>query len=212
MSLFQTVLAALSPFEIVAALFSLASVVLTARQNIFNFPVGIVACLLYIWVFKGAKLYADAGLQVFFIGVCLWDWNQWARGAARHDLRVTRTPALTWVALGALFLVGTASQGFLLGRYTDAAAPFVDSGIFWASVGAQWMIGRKYVENWLVWIGVDVVATVLYWSKGLPVTSVLYALFCLLVTWGWIEWRRSQTASQLDLIAPRPDAPPLASP
>lgn len=210
-SLWAQIVASLSPLEIVAAALSAVAVALTARQHIWNFPLGIVSCLLYIIVFGKAKLYSDAGLQVFFICVCAWDWNQWARGGrGGEDLRVLRTPVATWGILGLVFVVGTLLQGFLVHRYTDAAAPYIDAGIFWASVGAQWMIGRKYIENWLIWIAVDVVATVLYWSRGLPVTSVLYAIFCGIAVWGWVEWLRSQRVQPT--IAPRPDGPPIALP
>jgi len=206
-----TIIATMSPLEIVAALVSVASVVLTARQHISNFPVGIVACVLYMWVFKGARLYADVGLQLFFIGVGAWDWRQWTRGGHGGDeLRVAFTPARTWFGLLLVFVVGTFAQGWLLSSHTDAVAPFTDSAIFWASVGAQWMIGRKYIENWIVWIVVDVGATVLYWSKGLPITSALYALFCGLAVWGWVEWNRSRRAPAP--LEPRADYPPIALP
>ncbi|RYG53352.1 nicotinamide riboside transporter PnuC, partial [bacterium] len=110
----------------------------------------------------------------------------------------------------ALFLVGTGLQGYLLHLHTDAAAPYIDSGIFWASVGAQWMVGRKYVENWLVWIAVDVIAAMLYWSKGLPVTSALYLLFCVLAVGGWVAWLRS--GRQVGTIETHPAGPPINLP
>jgi len=205
------IVATMTPLEIVAALVSVASVVLTARQHISNFPVSIVACALYMWVFKGARLYADVGLQLFFIAVNAWDWRQWTRGGRGGDeLRVAFTPAKTWVGLLLVFVVGTLGQGWLLSGHTDAVAPFTDSAITWASVGAQWMIGRKYIENWIVWIVVDVGATILYWSKGLPVTSALYALFCGLAVWGWVEWGRSRRAPVS--LEPRTDYPPIALP
>ncbi|RYX82359.1 nicotinamide riboside transporter PnuC [bacterium] len=210
MSLLQTIMAAMSPLEIVAALVSIAGVVLTARQNILTFPVNIVACVLYMKVFADVKLYADSALQLFFISVSCWGWWMWGRGQDAHELPVARTPLATWGVLVALFALGTVVQGYLLHQHTDAAAPYIDSGIFWASVGAQWMVGRKYVENWLVWIAVDSVATILYWSKGLPVTSALYFLFCILAVGGWIAWIRS--GRQVASIENRPDGPPIAQP
>ncbi len=204
---------ALSPVEVAGVVLSLLSVVLTARQNIWNFSIGIVACAIYVWVFGTAKLYADAALQIFFIAVCVWGWWRWARGQgenAKEELSVSPMPLVLWPVLLVLFVVGTGVQGFLLARHTDAAAPYVDSGIFWASVGAQWMIGRKYVENWLIWIGVDIVATGLYWTKGLYPTSILYALLTVLAVWGFRSWLASQKTGLQ--IAPQSDGPPIPLP
>jgi len=203
-------LAELKPLEVVAALVSIASVVLTAKERISNFPVGIVASALYGVVFWQGKLFSSAALQLFFIGICLWDWRQWAKGErAGGELRVRHTPLWIWAILIATFVVGTATQGYLILRFTSAQSPWIDSGLFWASVAAQWMIGRKFVENWLVWIGVDVVYVWLCWTQKLPVTSALYALFCVLAVWGWVEWARSRKTTTTK--APM-DVPPLALP
>lgn len=195
MSPLQSLLTELKPLEIVAAIVTIASVVLTARQHIANFPVGIVACVLYGVVFWQGKLLSSAGLQVFFIALCLWDWNQWSKGEREGgDLRVRRTPFFVWAILVMICVVGSGAQGFLLGHFTQAQSPWIDSGLCWTSMAAQWMIGRKFIENWLIWIGVDAFYVWFYWTQKLPLTSGLYALLCVLALWGWVSWLRSRLA------------------
>ncbi len=173
----------------------MAGVVLTARQKIVNFPVNIAASVLYGVVFWRGGLLSSAGLQLFFVGIALWDWRQWAAGEQGGELRVRRTPLRVWAALLLVCALGTGVQGCLLLRFTPAAAVWSDAALSWASMGAQWMVGRKFVENWAVWIVVDAIYIWFYWTQRLPMTSALYALFCALAVWGWLEWRRSGQAT-----------------
>ena len=175
-----------------AALFGAISVFLSVRENVWSWPTAIVNVSLYILVFLRAKLYADMALQVVYIVISVYGWHQWLHGGAgRTTLPVTRgTPrlALILVTIGA---VSVALLGTLLGRFTDAALPWLDSTTTVTSLIAQWMMAKKILENWLVWVAVDVVYIGMFLFKSLALTAVLYAIFLVLSAMGYFQWKKS---------------------
>ena len=190
----------LDPIEVTAALFGIASVFLSARQNVWNWPLGIINVALYIIVFYDAKLYADMGLQVVYVVLAAYGWWHWLHGGANHGvLRVSRVPAREIVLLAAAFAVGTVGLSTFLARSTDASLPLADSALTAASLVAQYMMTRKYVECWLVWIVADVAYVAMFLYKELWPTAALYLVFSVLAVLGWRQWRaslREQSASE----------------
>ena len=186
----------MSLLELVAALTGAASVWLSVRQNIWSWPTAIVNVCLYAVVFHGARLYADMGLQVVYAVLSVYGWYQWLHGGQGGTaLRVTRTPSRVARRLLAIAVVGSGVLGTLLHRTTDAALPFLDSSLSATSLVAQWMMTRKLLENWLVWIGVDVLYVGMFLYKELYITAALYAVFLGLAVRGYTDWRRSMAAS-----------------
>jgi nicotinamide mononucleotide transporter len=181
----------MSSLEIVAALFGAVSVYLSARQHVASWPTAIVNVLLYVVIFRDARLYADMGLQFVYAGLSAYGWYEWKfGGAGRTALPVARTPARLWPVLAALGVGGAALLGYLFSRHTDAASPVLDSALTATSLVAQWMMTRKLLENWLLWIAADVVYVPLYLSRQLYPTAVLYAVFLGLAVKGYVDWRR----------------------
>jgi nicotinamide mononucleotide transporter len=184
--------ALVSWLELVAFALALAMVLLNIRVNAFAWPLAILSSLLYFLLFWRSRLYGDASLQIFFAAVAGWGWWQWLRGtdAAGKALRVRRLGTHgRVVALIALAFAWPATALFLR-RFTDTDVPWWDAFPTAASVLGQWLLGRKYVENWPTWIVVNVVATALFVYKGLWLTVVLYAVFVALSFIGWRAWRR----------------------
>jgi nicotinamide mononucleotide transporter len=176
--------------EIVALVLSLAMVVYNIRVNPLGWPLAIVASLLYFALFWQSKLYGEGGLQIFFVVVALWGWWQWLRGtqADGRALQVRQLgPRGRWVALGALALAWPA-LGLFLRSTTDSDVPWWDAFPTAASVIGQWLLGRKYVENWPTWVVVNVVSVALFAYKGLWLTVLLYALFVVMSFVGWRAW------------------------
>ena len=185
-----------SPLEIIAAAVGAWSVWLSVRQNILSWPTAIVNVVLYTIVFYEAKLYADMGLQVIYAVLSIYGWYQWLYGGEGHTtLHVSRTRRALAVSLALIAATGSVLLGFLLHRTTDAALPFMDSALTSASLVAQWMMTKKLLENWAVWISVDVLYVGMFIYKGLYVTAVLYAVFLCLAVKGWIDWRDSMRSS-----------------
>ena len=190
----------LDPIEIAAAAFGIASVFLSARQNVWNWPLGIINVALYIIVFYEAKLYADMGLQVVYVVLAAYGWWHWLHGGAnRGTLPVSRVSTREIILLAIAFVAGTAALSTLLARTTDASLPLADSALTAASLVAQYMMTRKYVECWLVWIVADVAYVALFIYKELLPTAGLYLVFTVLAVMGWRQWRvslRNQSAAE----------------
>ncbi len=184
-----------NPVELVAVAFGLVSVYLSAREHIVSWPTAIVNVAIFFVLFWKAKLYADAVLQLVYLALSVYGWYEWLYGGAQHSrLRVSRTTRAQWLVLAPLFLVGGLSLGALLDRYTDSPVPYFDALLTSASLVAQWMMTRKLLENWMLWIAADLVYVPLFIQRGLPFTAVQYAVFLLLAAIGWRGWRRSLLA------------------
>ncbi len=182
----------MDPLEIAAVVFGIVSVWLSTREHIASWPTAIVNVSLYFLVFRDAKLYADMGLQVIYLVLSIYGWYEWKfGGTGRTELPVSRTSRRTALTLLPLGLLGAVVLGTILDRSTDAALPWVDSAAAVTSLCAQWMMTRKLLENWLVWIAVDVVYVAMFIFKGLYLTAGLYAVFLVLAVSGYIEWRAS---------------------
>jgi nicotinamide mononucleotide transporter len=178
--------------EVVAFALALAMVLLNIRVNPAAWPLAIVSSLLYFALFWNSRLYGDASLQIFFVLVALWGWWQWLRGTAADGtaLRVTWLPSRgRWALLAAMALAWPAT-GLFLCRYTDTDVPWWDAFPTAGSVIGQWLLGRKHVENWVVWIVVNGVGGALFAYKGLWLTALLYLLFIALSVQGMRTWKR----------------------
>ncbi|MDB4917818.1 MAG: nicotinamide mononucleotide transporter PnuC [Gemmatimonadetes bacterium] len=182
----------MSSLEWIAAVVGAISVYLSVRQNIWSWPTAIVNVVLYTVVFYDARLYADMGLQVIYAVLSVYGWYEWLYGGAnKTELRVSRTGPFTRAVLAVISLAGAVALGAFLRGATDAALPFMDSFLSSTSLAAQWMMTKKKLESWLVWIFVDVLYVGMYVFKHLYVTAGLYAVFLVLAVRGYIDWRRS---------------------
>jgi nicotinamide mononucleotide transporter len=186
-----------SRLELVAAVIGALSVWLSVRQNILSWPTAIVNVVLYVFVFRDARLYADMGLQVIYAVLSVYGWYEWLHGGEnRTELHVSRTGPRLALVLAAIAAAGSVGLGIVLRGATDAALPFMDSFLSSTSLVAQWMMTRKKLENWLVWIGVDVLYVGMFVFKGLYLTAALYAVFLALAVAGFRDWRRSLVAAR----------------
>lgn len=167
-----------------------ACVWLTVRQHIWNFPLGIANNAFLAILFLDRALYADMTLQLVYILLGLHGWYSWLRGGRGHAaLAVSRaTPALL-LALAALVALGTAGMIPVL-QAVAGKAPFWDALTTALSLAAQYLLNRKRLENWYLWLAVDLIYIPLYLATGLPLTALLYALFLALCVAGWRAWRR----------------------
>ena len=177
-----------------ATLTTALCVVLAARRHIATWPVGIVGSALYMRLFHDTQLYADATLQLFFIGTGFWGWRAWLRqahaNAAHTPHAAPRLKPRQWLTLLALGLGVTLAYGELLAHWTQAYAPFWDSAVLATSVIAQWLLMQGRRETWPCWILVNTLSVPLYLSRGLHITAVFYAFLWLNAWHGWWVWRR----------------------
>ena len=178
--------------EMIAFALAVAMVVCNMRVDPLGWPLAIASSLLYCLLFWKSRLYGDAGLQIFFAAIAVWGWRQWLRGRddSGQPLQVHRLGQRgRWIAVAA-FAVGWPATGLFLRRFTDTDVPWWDSFPTALSVAGQWLLGRKYIENWAVWIVVNCVSTALFAYKGLWLTVVLYLVFVVMSVLGWRAWQR----------------------
>ncbi len=180
----------LGKIELVASILTILCVWLCNRQSIWNFPVGIIAVLLFGYIFCQVQLYADATLQFgYFLPVSFFGWwYWWTQGPGRDDLPIRPASAWEWGLTVNLTLIGTLGAGYYFATYTQAAFPYPDSFILAASIIAQFLLSKKVIENWVLWVAVDLVAIPVYYLKGLYVTSGLYFILLCIATHGLVSW------------------------
>ena len=178
--------------EIVASLFGVISVYLSARENIWSWPTALVNVLLSVPVYFAARLYSDMGLQFVYAALSLYGWYEWLYGGEnRTELPVSRVPRGRIPLLAVIAVATTALLGTIAWRYTNASWPYLDATLTAVSLIAQWMMTRKLLENWALWIAVDLVYVPLLAYKGLYAFALLYVVFLGLAIAGHVEWRRS---------------------
>ena len=176
--------------EVVGFVLAVWMVFANMRVRLIAWPLAIASSAAYLLLFAHSKLYGEASLQLMFIAVAAWGWWQWKFGhqadgsalAVRH-----LAPHGRWI-LAVLTLAAWPLLGLLLHRFTDSDVPYLDALPTAGSVAGQWLLGRQYVENWPVWLAVNVFSLGLFAIKGLWLTVVLYALFAVLSVVGWRAW------------------------
>ncbi len=190
---FRSLISSLTPLEGTAVCFGLVSVYLSTRENIWSWPTAIVNVGLYSVLFFREKLYADMGLQVIYLLLSIYGWYEWLYGGEnRSELRVSRITARLAMRLTGIGVLGSAVLGTLLYRTTDASLPYLDSTLSVFSLIAQWLMTRKVLENWVIWIALDVVYVWMFiFLKQLHFTAFQYAVFLALAVLGFRDWKRS---------------------
>jgi nicotinamide mononucleotide transporter len=177
-----------TPLELVSFILALVTVLLNIRQNHWAWLFSIASSSTYAVVFFGARLYGDAGLQGVFIAASVWGWYLWLRGADGAPLVVTRLPRGGWLWALLAWLVAFALLAGSLKAFTDTDVPYADGFLTAGSLVGQLLLARKKLENWYIWIAVDVLYVGLYVYKGLMLTAVLYAVFVALAVTGLRAW------------------------
>jgi nicotinamide mononucleotide transporter len=183
-------------FELVAASITAFSIWLATKENIWYYPTGVIALVMYTWLFYQAKLYAESVLQIVCLALMIYGWYEWLHGGTqRTELPVTKTPRWAWRNGAIAGVFGAVIVILVQLRYTDNPAPYVDSSLLVWSLVAQWMTARKWIENWILWLVINTVSIPLYVSRRLWITAVLYLALWILAVEGYRKWRRVLVAS-----------------
>jgi nicotinamide mononucleotide transporter len=180
--------------EVLGVITSLVYLYFSVRQIIWLWPFGIISSALFILIFFNSKFYADMGLQVYYLGVSMYGWVYWSRGGVDRDekstlpvRRITRRLAAGLSVTGILLFFGIV---YILKTFTDSDVPWGDGFTTAGSIVATWMLARKLLEHWLVWIVIDSVAGGLYFYKELYPSFLLYLIFTVIAVVGYRQWRK----------------------
>ena len=179
-----------SLLEVIGVITGLLCVYLAAKNIIWNWPVAIISVAIYIFIFYNTRLYADMGLQFYFLATNIYGWYFWSKKpASRRNTPVMRIKKNELVLSALAIIIFTFFLGSVL-KYTTASYPFIDSFCTACSLVAQIFLARKVLENWLIWIFVDIIYVGVYLFKGLHLTAIMYAIYVGIALLGYIDWKR----------------------
>jgi nicotinamide mononucleotide transporter len=186
----------LSRLEIAAVTLAIAYLLLVIRQSIWCWLCAAISTAIYVYLFVVAKLYMESLLNAFYFAMAVYGWVAWQKGGERaSSLPVSRWPMrIHLVALTSILAISM-SCGFILQTYTDAALPYVDSLTTVAAMWATFLVARKVLENWWYWLAIDAASLIIYWTRDLQLTSLLFAFYLVMIPFGWLSWRRSMIAN-----------------
>ncbi len=188
-------------FEFFGVITGIIYVLLEVKQNRLLWPLGIVTSAAYVFIFFTGKFYADMGLQVYYVMISIYGWYYWSRGgvkAEKGELPVVRITRQQFILLSLTFTASWMAILFLLDKYTDSTVPLGDSFTTALAIVATWMLTRKIIEQWFLWIIANVVSVGLYIYKGLYPTVFLYAVYAGMAVYGYLEWKRSMNNQMED--------------
>ena len=182
--------------EILGTIVGLLYLWLEYRASIYLWVASVVMPAIYLVIYYQAGLYADFGINIYYLIIAIYGWAAWrygfaiGRGSEGHELPISYTPARLWLPLTVITGVVFAAIAWMLINLTDSSVPYADAFTTALSVVGMWMLARKYIEQWWVWLVVDVVSVALYIYKDLHFTAALYALYAVVAIFGYLKWNK----------------------
>ncbi len=179
--------------ELAGSVLSIIYLYLSIKQRVSLWIFGFLCSLLYAIVFFQSKFYADMSLQFYYLGVSAFGWISWKAGKPenRKELPVKRTTPLSGAIILVIALVLYFLYYFILSEYTDSPLPKADAFTTALSIVATWMLARKMIEHWWLWIIVDSVSAGLYFYKALYPTAILFVIYTVMAVIGYRQWKKS---------------------
>jgi len=179
------------PFEIVATISGIIAVFLQAKEKILAWPFAIISVGISVVIFYNSKLYSDFGLHIIYIFLNLFGWYTWNKRPQENSVLATKVLSTSGVLIAIVVTIwGCLGLGYAMHNYTDADLPFYDAFTTSGSLVAQYLLAKKYLQNWLLWIVVDLVAIPLYIYKGLYFFAFLFLVYLLICIYGYMSWRK----------------------
>lgn len=181
--------------EVLGAILGLLYIFFSIKQHILTWPTGLFTSVLYTVVFFQSGFYADMGLQVYYVAISIYGWYYWLKGGKKDNqgekVPVTKMPQKLFLKSILVTAIIYAILLFVLIHFTDSTVPIMDSLTTALSITATWMLAKKYIEHWLIWIFVDIISAGLYVYKGLWPTVILFIVYTIMAVLGYIEWKKT---------------------
>jgi len=178
--------------EILATITGLIYLVYSVKGSILLWPFGIITSALYVYVFFRSRIYADMGINIYYVIISIYGWVHWSMGGNNdnHEIPVLRLKLKLGLILALITLIIFIIIAFILNNYTDSDIAYWDAFVTAASITATWMLARKIMEHWLIWVIVDAISIALYVYKGLYPTVLLFTVYSSLAVIGYFEWKK----------------------
>ena len=189
--------------EILGTIVGLAYLWLEYRASIYLWIASIIMPAIYLFVYYNAGLYADFGINIYYLVIAIYGWAAWKYGfrlfgnndkLKSEELPISHTPKKMWLKIATIYAILQLVIAWILIRFTDSSVPWADAFTTALSIIAMWMLARKYIEQWWVWFVVDITSAALYIYKDLYFTAALYALYALIVFFGYRKWKQLMIA------------------
>lgn len=189
LDILRQMLGGLHGWEALAVALGVAYLLLAVRESLWCWYAAFFSTAIYLWLFWQVQLPMESALQLYYLVMAVYGWHQWRQGSgAESSLAISSWSGQRHaLAIGAV-LLASAVSGTLLARYTDAALPYLDSFTTWGSILTTWMVARKVLENWVYWLVIDSASIWLYLERGLLLTAGLFAVYLVIVCFGWRQW------------------------
>lgn len=185
--------------EIIAAILGLLFLYLEIKENKWLWLVGLLTSAMYIYIFFVAKLYADMSLQIYYVIISVYGWIMWTKTnkgkQAKNELLISRLSVSMLIKLIAVTFAVYLVIAYVLVNYTDGSIPYWDALTTSMGIVATWMLAKKILEQWLVWVLANAISLCLYIYKGLYPTVVLFLFYTILAVVGYYKWKKTLTST-----------------
>ncbi len=175
-------------------IFGILAVIFLIKESIWTWPWGIAYTIVSLIVFWEQRLYGDLLLHIIYLVLNIYGWYHWIHGTSNKDdeLHITNIPVKNLLAVTLVSALGIVGFGFLLKEYSNASVPYWDSATSILSIAAMWMTTQKRIENWILWLIIDILATGIYVYKSMYFYALLYFLYIGMAIAGYMEWKKLQ--------------------
>lgn len=164
---------------------------LAAKENVWNWPVSVISVIAYAWVFFKATMYGDMALQFYFLFTAFYGWYYWIKKREDHSKPVVSLKNADWLLIVTAVAILSVLLGLFLDHFTDSDVPYADGFCTALSFVAQILLTRKVLQNWILWIIVDICYVPLYLYKHLNLSAVFYAFLVIIAFMGYLDWRKT---------------------
>jgi|TARA_B110000914_G_scaffold200324_1_gene191905 nicotinamide mononucleotide transporter len=183
----------LNPFwlEVIAVIFAIIYLLLAVKKDVRCWYAAILSSSLYFFIMLSANLYMEAYLQIFYILMAIYGWFQWNKVDEYNNKFIVKTWSIKRhvIVISSIFISAYVS-GSLLNIYTDAALPFIDAFTTWGAIIATYMVAKKLLENWIYWFVIDSISVLVFMSRGLFLTSILFFIYLIIIYYGYKSWSK----------------------
>lgn len=187
--------------EIFGLVSALAYLYFSIKQNVLLWPLGLISAFIYIYIYFNVNLYADMGLQVYYVIISVYGWGYWANTKNNNSnenetSKVQFTDLKTGIFLFFTTVLIFIFIAFILKNYTNSDLPYWDALTTSAGITATWMLARKYIEHWILWVIIDSISMGMYIYKELYITALLFIIYTAMAVVGYIQWKNSLNLKQ----------------
>ena len=185
--------------EVTAVILSIVYVVLAARRNIWCWPAAFISSGIYCYLFSEVNLKQDAALQIYYVAMAVYGWQQWRKNETEQTISIVQLPR-SWHFQAILIVTGVAlTSGFIAKTWFNSDYPWLDGLTTWFSIYATWLVTKSVLENWLYWIVIDAISIYLYWNKELYFVVALFVIYVVIAIHGYFKWKQQLDQQRIQL-------------